>query len=249
MKARRVKKLDADATLAENAARIVRVRLDELRSFAPAALEPRDSKAQHDMRIAAKRLRYVLEVTEPCLGESAVGARRRAKELQGLLGDLHDCDVMMPTVEAHLAQLRDRDAEAVERRAGGARDLDPRLIAAQQPASRGLDVLAVYVKARRGLLFNRFAELWRAAERDRTWDALDLAAADVLAEARTRRRAAKRARRAARDLVRAERRRREAASRAIEAASALDRVSKTGPSRGEATLDSGAHERLEAKGT
>ena len=58
MKARAVKKLDPEAPLAENAARIIRVRLDELRSLAPKALEPDRDRAQHDLRIAAKRLRY-----------------------------------------------------------------------------------------------------------------------------------------------------------------------------------------------
>ena len=51
------------------------------------------------MRIAAKRLRYVLEITESCFGEEAVAARRAARELQSVLGDIHDCDVMLPRVE------------------------------------------------------------------------------------------------------------------------------------------------------
>src|SRR4029077_5767818 len=60
MKARPVKKLDPSRPLGENAARIVQVRLDEMLAFAPTALDGK-TKAQHDMRIAAKRLRYVLE--------------------------------------------------------------------------------------------------------------------------------------------------------------------------------------------
>ncbi len=63
MKAKRVRKLDPKGPLVENAARIVRVRLDEMRSFVPAALRPECASEQHDLRIAAKRLRYVLEAT------------------------------------------------------------------------------------------------------------------------------------------------------------------------------------------
>ena len=114
MKARRVKKLEPRESLAENAARIVVVRLDEMRSLAPKALKPEGVKQQHDMRIAAKRLRYVLEATEFCFGRSGEVARRRASDLQGILGELHDCDVMLPRVERHLGDLRDADAERSE---------------------------------------------------------------------------------------------------------------------------------------
>ena len=98
MKARVVEGLDPGAVLRPNAALIVRTRLDELRSFAPAALEPAASTAQHDMRIAAKRLRYVLEIVGPCFGPEAQAARDAAKRLQGVLGDIHDCDEMLPRV-------------------------------------------------------------------------------------------------------------------------------------------------------
>jgi CHAD domain-containing protein len=98
VKARTVHELDPRAPLRPNAARIVQIRLDELRSFADGALDP-PAAAQHDMRIAAKRLRYVLEITEPCFGAEAPAARKAAEELQEVLGDIHDCDVMLPRAE------------------------------------------------------------------------------------------------------------------------------------------------------
>jgi CHAD domain-containing protein len=96
VKAREIEGLDPAAPLRPSAARIVRTRLDELRSFAPAALEPSASTAQHDMRIAAKRLRYLLEIVGPCFDPEARAARDAARRLQGVLGDIHDCDVMLP---------------------------------------------------------------------------------------------------------------------------------------------------------
>lgn len=99
MKARRVEGLDPREPLRPNAARIVRTRLNELRGFADRALAFDAGIAQHDMRIAAKRLRYVLEIVGPCIGEEARAAHRAAKELQSALGDLHDCDLMLPKVE------------------------------------------------------------------------------------------------------------------------------------------------------
>ena len=131
MKAKRVKKLDPAEPLADNAARIVRVRLGEMRSLAARALEPGATRRQHDLRIAAKRLRYVLEATEFCFGRVAETARRRARDLQDVLGELHDCDVMLPRVERHLDGLREADATAVRMWAGDADDLGPGLAVAR----------------------------------------------------------------------------------------------------------------------
>lgn len=100
MKPREIAGLDPAAPLGPNARRIVATRLDELRSFSGEALVPDAAEAQHDMRIAAKRLRYALEIVGPCVGDAAEPARRAAKEIQSVLGDVHDCDVIMPRVEA-----------------------------------------------------------------------------------------------------------------------------------------------------
>ena len=99
MKARAVKGLDPGGPLRSNVSQIVATRLDELRGFVDSALAPGASEDQHDMRIAAKRLRYVLELFAPCLGDEAKEARRAAKQLQSVLGDLHDCDLMLGKVE------------------------------------------------------------------------------------------------------------------------------------------------------
>jgi hypothetical protein len=237
VKARRVKKLEPRESLAENAARIVTVRLDEMRSLAPKALKPGRVKQQHDMRIAAKRLRYVLEATEFCFGRTGEVARRRARDLQEILGELHDCDVMLPRVERHLGELRSADADAVRSRAGGADDLDPAL-AARAPhrtSYRGLEILMVYLQARRRLLFDRFREFWTAQERAGTWDRLERSAERRLEEARERRRAAKRAERARQELEEAQREERQAGLRAAAAADELRRARSTAGSRNGST--------------
>jgi len=99
MKAREIDGLDPQGPLRANAFRIVRTRLDELRGFAVEALAPDAAASQHNMRIAAKRLRYVLEIVGPCIGEEAKVARDATKQLQSVLGDLHDCDLMLPKIE------------------------------------------------------------------------------------------------------------------------------------------------------
>jgi hypothetical protein len=191
LKARKVKKLDPATPLDENAARIIHTRLDELRSFVPHVLDPMEVEAQHDMRIAAKRLRYVLEVTGFCFGKPAVAARRGARELQGLLGEIHDCDVMLPRVQAQIEVLRADDARAVLLRAGEAEDLDPRL-AARAPhrtVYRGLELLAVHLRARRALLFERFREFWQAETSKGTWARLETAVQSHLRRVRAEREA------------------------------------------------------------
>ena len=101
MKARPMPALDGAASLGVNVARILAVRVDELRSFVPRALDPDDVEASHDLRIAAKRLRYVLEIAgEACVGPPAVRATKLIKELQDVLGEMHDCDVMLPRLAA-----------------------------------------------------------------------------------------------------------------------------------------------------
>jgi CHAD domain-containing protein len=148
VKAAPVRKLDPERSLGENAARIIKVRLDEMVAFAPRALDGK-TKAQHDMRIAAKRLRYVLEVTGFCFGDPADTARLCARDLQDVLGDIHDCDVMLPRVRRHMEELQWTD--------------------------RGLEMLEVHLKGRRRLLIERFAALWRRQEELGTWVRLERA--------------------------------------------------------------------------
>lgn len=227
MKARPVKKLDPSRSLGENAARIVQVRLGEMRDLAPRALEGK-VKAQHDMRIAAKRLRYVLEVTGFCFGRPANTARRRARDLQDILGEIHDCDVMLPRVRVHLEELQRSDAEAVRGKADEAPDLDPRL-AARAPhrtAYRGLDVLAVYLQARRRLLDDRFAAFWRRQEETGTWVRLERAVEGHLRRSREARRAERAAERARAEAAAAERAARQAEAQAEQARLDRERASE-----------------------
>jgi CHAD domain len=218
VKPRPVKKLDPSRSLGENAARIVKVRLDEIRAFAPKALDGNE-KAQHDMRIAAKRLRYVLEVTGFCFGKPADTARRRARDLQDILGEIHDCDVMLPRVRRHLEEIQKRDAGSVRAKAKGSPDLDPRLAsrAPHRTAYRGLDVLAVYLQARRQLLDDRFAAFWKRQEERRTWDRLERAVEGYLRRAREARRAEKAAEKAQAEAEAAERAARQAEAQAEQA--------------------------------
>jgi hypothetical protein len=167
MKARKVKDLDPAEALADNAERIVRVRLDEMCGFMPQAADPSEVVALHDMRIAAKRLRYILEITAPIFGDYASTAVRLTKDVQDLLGEIHDCDVQIPEVQAFLDELVAEDAERLVAAAGAAQDLDPSAVrrASHRNDHAGLVALLVHLRARRELLYRRFLELWQEYER------------------------------------------------------------------------------------
>ena len=181
MKARKVKHLDPEGTLADNAQRVVATRVDELYDFIPAVLDPSRVKKLHNMRIAAKRLRYVLEVTSSaCFGPYALTATKRVRELQDLLGEIHDCDIQLPRVQQIRAELGEDAAAELVRRAGGAADLDPAL-ASGLPHSEdwaGLAALEHYLAVRRGLLYDRFVTVWRDIERSAMRARLEYAIAE-----------------------------------------------------------------------
>ncbi len=159
MKARSVKGLDPTGPLGDNAERIVRVRLEELTSFMPKAADPKEVVALHDMRIAAKRLRYILEVTGPCFGPYASAAVKMVKDLQDLLGEIHDCDVQLPEVAGFLEELAAEDIASA-----GAHPREVGRVPNRRTYA-GLVALQVHLRARRNALFEDFLELWRDYER------------------------------------------------------------------------------------
>jgi CHAD domain-containing protein len=75
-------------------ARIVRVRTQELFDHAEGVLDTRDIERVHDMRVASRRLRAVLEIFAPCFPKSEFkGVLRDVKRLADALGERRDPDV------------------------------------------------------------------------------------------------------------------------------------------------------------
>ena len=83
------------------AARIVRVRADELFAHGDGVLDTRDIERVHDMRVASRRLRAVLEIFAPCFPRSEFkGVLRDVKQLADALGERRDPDVHIDALQA-----------------------------------------------------------------------------------------------------------------------------------------------------
>jgi hypothetical protein len=111
-KPRPIAGLDPDRRLARNARRILAVRIDEVWAFETDIVFPGRVRQLHDMRIALKRLRYLLEIFQVAFPADLTPYLDEIKGLQDLLGDIHDRDVQVPLLHDHLERLAERDALA-----------------------------------------------------------------------------------------------------------------------------------------
>jgi CHAD domain len=97
-KATKVKGLGKKALASENAAKIIAVRLDDLYRYAPYVEDSENIEEIHNMRIAAKRLRYTLEMFDFAYSDDLKGMISEVKKIQSTIGDMRDADIMVETV-------------------------------------------------------------------------------------------------------------------------------------------------------
>ena len=164
MKAGRVKGLRPGSKLGGAARRIAKQRVADMLQFDAAVRDPANVPELHDLRIAAKRLRYTLEVLAGALGPAAALLEDEARALQDVLGEVHDCDVLTPRLEQELARLVASDAAEVAALADGDPDAVARSLrdAPGRAVRHGVQALAVGVAARRVALYDQFIVRWDA---------------------------------------------------------------------------------------
>jgi CHAD domain-containing protein len=123
--------LDCEEPFALAAAKAVEARAADLFAHSDGVLDVEDIEPLHDMRVASRRLRAVLEIFRPCFpGKRYKRALTRVKRLADALGERRDRDVALAflaeflegapaadrgRVEDLIARLRDEQAEANER--------------------------------------------------------------------------------------------------------------------------------------
>ena len=81
-------------------------RLKELEKLSNRLFNPFNVETLHEMRIAAKRLRYAIELFQRCWGRSIATYAKRAARVQTALGDLHDCDVWIENLGKQINNAR-----------------------------------------------------------------------------------------------------------------------------------------------
>lgn len=191
-KPRPVTGIDPDARLRPAARIILAVRIDEVYAFDGLVADPAEVTALHDMRIACKRLRYLLEIFGIAFPADLSPFLAEVRGLQDLLGDIHDCDVQIPMLEEHLEWLGAREAGAAQRLVGEAagrrrrrgapaseasfrafrRELERGRRADERP---GVHALIGRRRRERDALYARFLDEWRRLKAERMRPRLEAA--------------------------------------------------------------------------
>ena len=91
---------------------IISKRLKEMYELGESLYHPFEVEPLHDMRIAAKRLRYAMELFSQCFGESLAPFSEEVAQIQDSLGELHDCDVWIEDLGNRLRQSYDAVEES-----------------------------------------------------------------------------------------------------------------------------------------
>jgi hypothetical protein len=135
-------------------------RLEEMLACEDSLKRPDDAPAHHVMRIAAKRLRYTLEITRPIYSGQLDPALAITKRVQTLLGDVHDCDVWQDQLDEFAAEEHDRLCSLY-----GHGGLFARL-------NTGLQYLREDRRRRREQAFAELLELWQHSKEEGLWEDL-----------------------------------------------------------------------------
>ena len=145
-----------NAPLRDSAA-VILVRMQEMYEWAAAMRDPKNVEDLHNMRIAAKRLRYTMEIFAPCFGPEFVPILKTVEEIQERIGAIHDCDVLLPLLARTLDKETEREKKQALRKGGG----PPPFLAAE-----GLVALAARKQAEREKRYHEFVAFWDALPPD-----------------------------------------------------------------------------------
>ncbi|MBA2620434.1 MAG: CHAD domain-containing protein [Acidobacteria bacterium] len=88
--------------------------LRDLIDLGASLYEPFKTAELHEARIAAKRLRYAVELLVHCWGERIAPFADEIAEMQSFLGEVHDCDVWIEILGEQLRRRRKNETREVD---------------------------------------------------------------------------------------------------------------------------------------
>ncbi len=97
--------LDPQAPIGQSSRQIACQKVDELSGWSDAVEQPYAVRELHRLRIAAKRLRYTLEIFAPFLPDECQPVVKELEQIQEELGQLHDRDVIIGLLRLCLGSL------------------------------------------------------------------------------------------------------------------------------------------------
>jgi CHAD domain-containing protein len=136
-------------------------RLGRLLSYEPWVMHPEAVAEHHATRIAAKKLRYTMEIYGPVYRNSLKKHLARVKKIQEILGDIHDGDVWIDHIT--LLLLRERSLLRSSHKT-------------KRPDTITIASLKEVLKEReseRKRQYRQFVRYWHALERENLWDDLE----------------------------------------------------------------------------
>ena len=158
--------IEPKASTAANARRILAVRSAEYFSYAATVPIEQAVEEHHNLRIAAKRLRYTLELFADVFGDAGKRQIARVKAIQEELGELHDHDVRIGIIGDQLKRNAGQRLDELSAVLASAPTADHAglIAAALRPLptdpQRGLTALLGREHARRRERYRSFRALW-----------------------------------------------------------------------------------------
>jgi CHAD domain-containing protein len=148
----------------------IKKQLEALLSHQDSLTNPLDKTGHHQMRIAAKNLRYTLEICDAAFEGGLKKFILAVKKIQTLLGDLHDRDVWIGYLPEFIAV----EAQRTQRYFGDSRTF--------VPIQKGLEFLQGHCVSQRDILFGRAVKCWNTIVQENLWDKLQVVIDDRLSE-------------------------------------------------------------------
>lgn len=100
-------KIDRAKTFKDNIKNILPVIFDKFMSYSEEVVKhPAFKDTLHRMRIAGKPIRYIMEIGVLFFSQEFKNIYLELKDEVERLGKIHDCDVMIPELKAHLSEIR-----------------------------------------------------------------------------------------------------------------------------------------------